>query len=183
MVKKALGIMICLLLAGCAASETEVIKGLSPGIEYHNQTTAPWPWVSVVPSERALALKEVDFDSLSKHFHFDISFEPRREALEDVRAIVLDYAILPEGAVATGHPYSERGNDRPHRYFMVASFYKLNNRPPCPADFQVTASLRIDKAGIQEAMRLMSREIIEEVQALSDDELLTPGRKITVNLD
>lgn len=133
-----------------------------------------------MPSERALAIKAVEFDALSKHFHFDMSFEPHRPAFEDVQLVLLDYyATPPEKATETTY---EAGG-RPARYFMIASFYRMNNRPPADPDFQVTTSLDSRKAGINEAMRYMAKNIIEEIHALSDDCLLTPGRRITVNLD
>lgn len=173
--KKAVGIITCLLLTSCTGAEKKIIRGPTAGIEYHNQDTAPWPWVSVVPSERALALKEVDFEIISRQIHFDMSFEPHREAFKDVRVILLDYTILPHQIL--------KGKERPQRYFMVASFYKIGKKPPCPPDFEITTSLRTDKAGTQEAMGYMARDIMEEIHTLSDDNLLTPGRKITVNLD
>lgn len=183
-VKNTLRVLICFLLAGCQSVEKKVIKGLTPGIEYRNQTTAPWPWVSVVPSERALALlKDVDFDAISRHFHFDMSFEPHHHAFKDVRVVLLDYTVLPEGSTEKGKTFSEIVHRREKRYFMVASFYKLQNRPPCPPDFEITSSMRADKAGLQEGMRFLARNTIEEVHALSDDDLLTPNRKITVDLD
>ena len=175
MVKKALGVIPCFLLAACTSVEKKIIRGSTPGIEYHNQTTAPWPWVSVVPSERTLAMKEVEFESISQQIHFDIAFDPHSKTFKNVRTISVDYTILPE----------EKAEDhsRPERYFMVMSFYKIGKIPPCPPDFEITATLRTDKAGKQEAMRYLARDIIEEIFTLSDDGLLTPGKKITVNLD
>lgn len=171
--RKALGIITGLLLTSCAASKETIVRGPSPGIEYRNQSTAPWPWISVVPSARALAVKDVDFDVISRQLHFDMSFDPHSNAFKNVRLVVIDYTVLP----ATKNP------NRPDRYFMTASFYKIGRKPPCPADFEVTTSIRKDKAGKEEAMRYMARDIIEEIYTLSDEDLLTPGRKITVNLD
>lgn len=172
---KRIGIIVCALLAACTTVEKKVIRGPTPGIEYRNQNIAPWPWVAVVPSERALALKQVDFEHISRQLHFDMSFEGHSKAFKDVRLVVLDYTILP-------HDVKEN-SDRPKRYFMVASFYKIGKRPPCPPDFEVTTSMRSDSIGVEEAMQYMARDLIEEIHTLYDDELLTPGRKITVNLD
>lgn len=152
-----------------------MISGPAPGIEYRNQNTAPWPWVSVVPSERALALKTVDFESISRQLHYDLAFYPHQIAFRGVRVVLLDYTILPQE--------TKENKYRPERYTMVASFYKFDRRPPCPPDFEITTSLRTDKAGAQEAMRFMIRDIVEECHALTEVNLLTPGRKITVNLD
>jgi len=175
MVKNNLGVIVCFLLAGCTGAERIVVRGPTPGIEYRNQTTAPCPWISVVPSERALALKTVDFEAISNQLHFDMSFEPHLKAMQDVRIVLLDYTVLP--------PEINKGKNRPERYFMVASFYKIGKSPPCPPDFEVTATLRTDIARPQEAMRFMAGDIVEELRTLSDSGLLTPGRKITVNLD
>jgi len=183
MVKKALGIITCFLLAGCDTPKKTVVKGYSAGIEYHNQSTSPWPWVSVVPSARALNLKEVNFESIEKHLHFDMSFEPHHKSFDDVRIVLLDYTILPEDIPGKKQRFSKPDIYRPKRYFMVASFYKIGRKPPCPPDFEVTASLQIDRAAPQEAMRFMARNIIEEINTLSDDNLLVPGKTITVNLD
>lgn len=174
--KKALGIISCFLIAGCDEIKKKVIKGPSPGIEYQNQTTAPWPWISIVPSERALAIKQVNFESISKHMHYDMSFEPHHEAFKDVRIVLVDYTILPEG--------TQKGKStRAPSYIMVASFYKIGKRPPGPPDFEITTFLQVNRAPPQEAVRYMARDIIEEVHTLNDSCLLTPGRKITVDLD
>jgi hypothetical protein len=183
MVKKVFGIILCFLLAGCNLQNKKVVKGPTPGIEYHNQTTAPWPWVSIVPSERALALKEVNFESITKHLHFDMSFEPHQKTFQDVRVLLLDYTILPEEIPTKENKHIKPEVYRPKRYFMVASFYKIGRRPPCPPDFEVTTSLQVNRAAPQEAMRYMARDIIEEIAVLDEDGLLTPGKKITVNLD
>lgn len=173
--KNRVGLLTCFLLAACTTTEKKVFSGPVAGLEYRNQNTAPWPWVSIVPSERALALKDVEFDTISKQMHYDMAFEPHENAFRDVRIVVLDYTILPE----------EISQDklRPQRYFMVASFYKIGKSPPDTPDFEITTSLRTDKAAPQEAMRFMARDIMEEIHSLYDDCLLTPGRKIVIDLD
>lgn len=181
--KKSLGIITCFLLAGCDTSIKKVIKGPSPGIEYHNQTTAPWPWVSIVPSERALALKAVNFDSISKHMLFDMSFEPHQETFKDVRVILVDYTIIPEETPGIKPQPSKPEITRSKSYVMVASFYKIGKRPPCPPDFEITTTLQANRAPPQEGLRYMSRDTIEEAYVLHTDGLLTPGLKITVDLD
>lgn len=177
-VKNRVGLLACFLLAacGCADMKKKVFPGPVAGLEYRNQNTSPWPWVSVVPSERALAmLKTVDFEVISQQMHFDMAFEPHIEAFRDIRLVLLDYTILPE----------EISKDmlRPQRYFMTASFYKVGRRPPDSPDFEYTTSLRTDKAAPQEAMLYMARDIIEEIHALYYNCLLSPGRKIVINLD
>jgi hypothetical protein len=133
-----------------------------------------------MPSDRALAIKEVEFDAISKHFHFDMSFDPLRCALEDVRLVLLDYYVsFPEKET----PLTDGQGGQRQRYFMTASFYRLKNRPPAGPDFQITTSLDSQKAGVNEAMRYMAKDIMEEIRALSEDCLLTPGRTIVVNLD
>ena len=176
--KKVGRLIIFSLLAGCTPPRKIVVEGPSPGIDYHNQTTAPWPWVSVVPSERALAFKKVNFENLSRQIHFDMAFEPYNDTFKDVRIVLLDYTILPH-EIKKGKQSSER----PARYFMVASFYTIGRKPPCPPDFEVTATLRADKAGREEGMLYMLRDIIEEIYTLDNIGALTPGKKITVNLD
>lgn len=175
MVNHRLGLLACCLLTACTSTEKRVFSGPTPGIEYHNQNTAPWPWVSAVPSERALALKEVDFDDVSRQLHFDMALIPYQYAFQDVRIVLLDYTILPEEV--------SKDNVRPPRYFMVASFFKIGNSPPSPPDFEITTSLNTAKAAPQEAMLFMIRDIVDEVRILNEDCLLTPGRKITINLD
>jgi hypothetical protein len=175
MVRNSLGIVACLLLTACTNAEKKVYSGPVVGLEYHNQNTAPWPWVAVVPSARALAFKEVDFELISQQIHFDLAFEPHQNAFKDVRSVVLDYTILPHNAPQTP--------ERRPRYFMVASFYKRGNHPPSPPDLEVTTTLLASKAPPQEAMLFMARDIMEEIHAMDEDCLLTRGRKITINLD
>jgi len=158
MVKNKLGILTCFLLTACTFPEKDIYPGANPGIDYRNQNTSPWPWVSIVPSERALALKTVDFEVISQQMHFDMAFERNMCAFRDVCLVLLDYTILPE----------EISQDRlrPQRYFMVASFYKTGRRPPDAPDYEYTTSLRIDKAAPQEAMLFMARDITEEIHVL-----------------
>lgn len=183
--KKLLGILTCVLLGGCEVTEKIVIKGPSPGIEYRNQNTYPWPWISVVPSERALAFSEVDFDALSRHFHYDMSFYPHHPAFEDVRIVLLDYTILPDKTHGEAKIRSDSDKHpilRSPRYFMVASFYKIGNCPPNPPDFEVTASMDVRRAAPHEAMRLLARNIIEDIHSACDSDLLN-GLNIVVNMD
>lgn len=173
--KNRLGLLACFLLVACGDDQKFVLSGPSAGIEYRNQMTAPLPWVAVVPSERALALRSVDFEAVSQQMHFDMAFEPQMCTFIDVRVVLLDYTILPEEVT--------KDNVRPQRYFMTASFYKLCRRPPDAPDFEVTTSLRTDKAMPHEAMLYMARDIVTEIRTLYDSCLLTPGRTIVVNLD
>ncbi|MBA3812958.1 MAG: hypothetical protein H0X26_00465 [Alphaproteobacteria bacterium] len=176
--KRRAGLIIFSLLAGCAADNKTRINTPSPGIGYHNQNTAPWPWVSIVPSERALSLKGVNFEDLSRQLHYDIAFEPHYFQFKDVRVILLDYTILPQDAKKV-----IQAPQRPGRYFMSAGFYRGSNRPPCKPDFEITASLRTDIAATREAMTFMAREIIEEIHTLHDENALTNGKQFNVNLD
>jgi hypothetical protein len=177
-VKKIVGVIICSLLTGCSRVETNVLEGPSAGIEYHNQDTAPWPWVSVVPSARALALKNVSFEALARQLRHDMAFDPFSKPFEDVRLILLDYTILP--------PRIKKAKDSPERteqYFMVASFYKIGRRPTCSPDFEVTTIISTKKGGRRELLRYMARDTIREVHVLSKSNLLTAGKKITVDLN
>lgn len=190
--QKILGLVICALLAGCMEAKKTVIRGPSPGVDYRNQDTAPWPWVSVVPSPRALDLKNVDFESISRQFHYDMAFDPQSPAFKNVRVILLDYTILPSeikkdkdtlGKDQGGPHKNQTGVRRPERYFLVASFYRMDKRPPCPPDWEIATTLRSDKAGRQEAMRLMTRVVVQESYVLYKNGMLTPGKKIMINLD
>ena len=78
---------------------------------------------------------------------------------------------------------NKMSNSRPQRYFMTISFYEFDNRPPCPALFEVTASIRKATIPPQEAMRLIARDIVEEFHALSKVSLPVPQKKIILNLD
>ena len=94
--KNRLGLLTCFLLAACTSAEKKVFSGPVAGLEYRNQNTAPWPWVSVVPSERALAMKDVEFDAVSQQIHFDMAFESHQNAFKNVRVMLIDYTVLPE---------------------------------------------------------------------------------------
>lgn len=174
--KKVISVIVCSLLAGCGIHK-EVIQGPSPGIEYHNQDLAPLPWVSVVPSHRALILKNVDFENLAREVRYEMSFDPYSAPFKDVRLVILDYTVLPE--LLEG---SEKSPEREDRYFLTASFYKFANRPPCPPDFAVTASMRVDRGGGQEVMRYLVEEALDIIFSLYEDDLLTPGKRVTLNL-
>ena len=176
--KKIAGLLLVPFIAGCQKDNNSVLQGPSPGIEYRNQKTSPWPWVSIVPSDRALAFKNVNFENICQQLHYDMAFEPNYNCFKEVQLIVLDYTILPyelkEG---------KRSLERPGRYFMTASFYKAGNRPPCPPDIEISSTLRVNRAAREEAMLYMARDIIDEIHALYQARELTPGKKIMVNLD
>lgn len=176
--KKIIGTIACSLLAGCGGIDKQVIQGPSPGIEYHNQDVAPWPWVSVVPTHRALILKNIDFDNLARELRFEMAFDPYSAPFKDVRLVILDYTVLPELIKGT-----ERSPERDDRYFLTASFYKLDNRPPCPADFEITATTFVNQGGGREIMRYMIGEIVDLTFRLYESNLLVPGKKITISLN
>jgi hypothetical protein len=104
-VKKAIGTVLCLSLAGCQGTVVTTEEGPNPSTTYPFQGIAPLPWVRVVPSERALQLKEVDFDRIAEQLRYDLNYDPHRKIFRNVRLVLVDYTILPHEAsneAATG---------------------------------------------------------------------------------
>lgn len=189
--KKTIGIAVGLLLSSCSNPKTEVVATSGTSVAYPHQDTAPWPWVHVVPSERTLAFQEVDFEKIAHQIRFDISSFNHRNVYKKVRLILVDYTILPheESSInafketVQGEIYAKKYESRPLRYMMTVSFYECNQKPPAPPTYEITASIRKNRAAPQEAMRLMARDAVEELHALQEVKKLEPGVKIKVNLD
>lgn len=93
--KKAIGITACVLLGGCSSGAPTVHLGSDAGTKFPQQDIAPLPWVRTVPSERALAMKTVNFTTIAEQIRYDMNFAPHREKFKKVRLVFVDYTILP----------------------------------------------------------------------------------------
>lgn len=94
-VKKSFGVFVYLLLAGCTGTQMTVQEGPTEGTKYPLQDTAPMPWVRVVPSDRALDMKEVDFNVVAHQIRNDLNYDPHHKLFENVKLVLVDYTILP----------------------------------------------------------------------------------------
>lgn len=190
--KKAIGVVTGLLLGGCSPNiPSYVITEPSPGLTYTYQGESPLPWVHVVPSERALAMKNVDFSTIARQIHFDISLPAHLKVLKNVKLVLVDYTILPDETIqksieqkgSQGVIYPDSAHGRAPRYYLNMSFYECNKSPPSAPFFEATVHMRKDKIPPQEALRLMARGTIEEIHALSEIALPLPKKKIVVELN
>jgi hypothetical protein len=194
--KKSMGIIVCCLLSGC--SPLFFLEDPTRSIKYKDkplstpskddlspyQDTAPLPWVSVLPSERAIQMKEVDFHNIALQLRHDMRFPPFNHKFNNVQMVLLDYGIeevptagLENSAVKEkGISYLSHYAKKVQKYVMKASFYTFDNRPPNPPCFEEKIYFDVSKAGPSEAIKLMAHEIIL-------DHLASPLKKITVDLD
>ena len=191
--KKTLGIIVCGLLSGCnpfftgyGPNDIQFAEEPTPapGLSYPYQDSAPLPWVSVLPSERATQMKGVDFQAISRQMRHDMKFPPFVNKFRHVKYVLLDYGIEqtpaspPDLCVIKeeGVSYSKGFIPKEEKYVMKASFYTFENRPPNPPCFEEKIYMDKDNAGPDEAIRMMAHEIIL-------DHLASPLKKIFVNLD
>lgn len=190
--KKTLGIIVCGLLTGCSTytgwGPNEIRfgdeKDQARSVGYPNQDDAPLPWISILPSKRAVQMENVDFHSIAKSLRYDMKFPPFINKFKNVRYVLLDYGIeevsypdLDYPVIkAKGVTYSKGFSEKEKRYVMNASFYTFDNRPPNPPCFEEKIYMKTEKAYPDEAIRMMAHEIVL-------DHLASPLKKLDVDLD
>src|SRR3989338_2965784 len=95
-VKQFFSTFMCLCLTGCSSFPlARKAIGPSPGVDCSHQDAAPLPWVSVIPSKRAIEMKETDFERYARDFRYLISIAPYNKKFGNVRLVLMDYTILP----------------------------------------------------------------------------------------
>lgn len=168
--KKLFSLIACLILEGCLPS-AKVIHGPSPGVNYPYQDSAPLPWVCVLPSERAMAMKDVDFKLINHQVRFDMSFEDHTGLYKNIDLVLIDYTILPPGSFGIrtkkivdfeGTTYSQKYQTPPKHYFMHVSFFECGKHPPATPAFEETNMLPADYAPPQEAMQVLMHNILRD---------------------
>lgn len=191
---KSLGVILCCLLSGCGPTfflddiaRSVKCKG-TPDVSqdnlYPSQDTAPLPWVSVLPSQRAAQMKEVNFETIALQVRHDMKFPPFNHKFNNVQMVLLDYGIeqsspnqlAPCVVKEKGIAYSGNYIKTEQRYVLRASFYTFDNRPPNPPCFEEKITLSASRAAPSEAIKMMAHEVIL-------DHLASPLKKITVDLD
>ncbi len=156
----------------------------SLGTRFPHQDTAPWPWVTFLPSERAMALESVDFEAISHELRYEMSFGPHIKKFKNVCFVMVDYGILPATnpqrknpiVMYEGQTYSKNYESDPERYILKVSFFEGASRPPQPPSFEETMYMKTEKAPPQEALHLMASQLVQDI-------LVSPLKKITVDLD
>lgn len=184
--KKGIGIIACWALSGCSLGYVSSPEaGLSPGIDFSHQSRAPLPWVTVLPSEEALAMKNVDFNDITTLIHFDLAFHIDKPQIKNTRLILIDYKIQ---SPKKSHPaklpqmifqeviYPKNIESSLPQYVMKMSIYTGNNKPPCKPDFEETIKMNEEDASPSEAITLLAHEIIMDFTISKLD-------KFDVNLD
>ncbi|MBS0271506.1 MAG: hypothetical protein JSR85_02525 [Proteobacteria bacterium] len=189
--KKIIGIMVCCILCGCSSSqkkrpvEVKLVRALDQeGMNFFHQTIAPWPWITVLLSDDALAMKDVDSNIISHVIHYDLNFHKEPAKAKEIRLILLDYKIKQpsnsslknETLKVNGITYDRKAEDTHPEYVMKISIYKGKNKPPAIPDFEETVKLDARKATPFEAMKFLAHEIMM-------DYMLTKSKKIEVSLD
>ncbi len=163
---------------------THTTEGPLPGTNFPNQDAAPLPWISVLPSKRALDLKVVDFSAINNRLRFNMNYFPFVDHYRNVCLILIDYTILPaeplnQDLKVIQHKdisYSRKYESKPERYSLTVSFYENRNTPPAIPLFQETITLATHKASPNEALGFMIDCIIEDHRA-------SKVKKIEVDLD
>jgi len=186
-VKKAIGLVIGCILGGCETPHTVNRPLLETSQEhrmhvYSHQDTAPLPWVSVVPSERAIEYQEVNFGHIARHLRRMMAIDS--EKFKCINLVLIDYTVLeptPPHKELTkkkygGQLYCKKYIRKPERYFLKLSFYDRKTRPPAPPLYEGTAVMNVTRAFPTEALSFMIEDIIYE-------RLRLMTKKIHVDLD
>ncbi len=175
--KRIIGLTLMCLLGGCATQEIKNTP-LKPSL----RDTAPMPWVQVIPSERAIEFKEIEFDYIARHVRQNMAND--REVFNNITLVLIDYTILPaESPKKSQMPKNNKGQlyckkfiEKPERYFLRLSFYANNTRPPAPPVFTNAETLNIQAAPLSEALCYMVNEATREY-------ICSSSRNVQVDLD
>ncbi len=151
-------------------SNKPAIEDPNPGIDYPYQDTAPLPWVSVIPSERAIGFKVVNFDGLAHQIRYDMNFSAYREKYKNVTRVLVDYAILPKENFEKSDVKMKKGGQSypcvfestPERYVLTTRFYDCNQTLADTPLFEETITMPTSKAPPHEALHLMAHMIMED---------------------
>jgi hypothetical protein len=184
-VKKSISISIAIgvSLVGCTKKE-DLARIDAPGGKEFYRDIAPLPLVHMVPSERAIAFKSVNFSNISQRLRYDMVFGAYEKKFKKIRLLLIDYTILPhENPEETslkkkfqGETYLSQYKNKPKRYYMTISFYECDTAPPHPPFFEGTVSMSVKTAPPHEALHMMAHEIIINY-------LRSPYKKTYVSMD
>lgn len=182
--KKAIGVLVCFCLGGCSQlPSTVVFTKPSPGTQYPYQDTAPSPWITILPTARAIAMKDIDFTVIANALRYEMSYGPHEHRFKNVRFMMVDYGILPPShpnkkltVNYEGQTYSQKFEDIPERYILKVSFFEGKSRPPSPPSFEETIYMPTRKAPPLEALSLLAH-------MLTQDLLRSSRNQIEVNID
>ena len=117
------------ILGGCETPQTVNRSLLETTQEHHShQDTAPLPWVSVVPSQRATEYQEVNFGHIARHLRRMMAIDSER--FQSINLVLIDYTVLeptPPHKELTkkkygGQLYCKTYIRKPERYFLKLSF-------------------------------------------------------------
>jgi hypothetical protein len=154
------------------------------GLNFFQQTIAPWPWIKIIPSEDALAMQDVDFNIISHVIHYDLNFHKDPVDSKNIRLILLDYKIKKPGQPPLnkealkieGVTYDREFENSYPEYVLKMSIYMGKNKPPAAPDFEETVRIGVNKAQSFEAIKFLAHEVMM-------DFVLTKSKKIEVSLD
>jgi hypothetical protein len=185
-VKKSIsiGLAIGVILVGCAKKEENNIKIDAPGGKEFYREISPLPLVHIIPSERAIAFKDVNFSNISRRLRYNMVFGSYEKKFKNIRLLLVDYTILPRenpeeaplGKKFQGETYLSQYKNKPKRYYMTISFYEDGKAPPLPPFFEGAISMSVKTAPPHEALDMMAHEIIINY-------LRSPYKKTYVSMD
>lgn len=170
-VKKAISLFSCFLLGGCITPYQHVDVGPAYGTNFPYQDTAPLPWVSVIPSERAIACKEIDFDIIAHQLRYNMSYNPHRNKFKNVGRVLVDYAILPPEDFMKSDMQVKKGGQtypcvfekKPEQYILTMRFYGCDQSLSGSPLIEETITMPSHIAPPQEAMHLMVHTLVEDI--------------------
>lgn len=160
--------LVSLLSACTMMKEKPMMKRPTPNTVVASLTSdsAPLAWVQILPSQRAVAFKSVDFNYVSKLIRFWML--PFGEKFGKVTLVLVDYTILPRKKsksrpIRVGSvQYCDDFIYQPARYFLNISFYEENLRPPARPSFMGTVTMSVFAAPLYETVHYMVDVLMEE---------------------
>jgi hypothetical protein len=170
--KKTIGLFVICLLGACSSPESYKKCDLPQADQaFYTQKmdTVPWPWVQIIPSERAATLEEADFSSVDQFIRLGMALYPKK--FEKITLVLVDYAILPEKkphfpkAPHRGMKFSEKYLTVPKRYMLEIRFYGNKQRPPAEPLYMGTVIVPLKEIYFREAMQYMVDSLMLELGA------------------
>lgn len=182
--KKLGSLFLGIFLIGCETPHSNDLNIPKDMAGFHDVGRTPWPWVKVIPSERALAYQGFTFPDVRRHLLYALSDSYTLGKFKKVRLALIDYSLLPASPNTTqtlkqkvdNQTYYAEYTALPQRYFMSIQLYECDQRPPAKPSFKGTAYISSEIAAPMEAMHILLREI-------TDNMIVYPDKEIDVSLD
>src|SRR3990167_1650823 len=168
--KRIIGLFVICLLGACSSPQNCKQRPIPPGdqaLYTQKMETVPWPWVQIIPSERAAVHEGINFSSIDQLIRLGMVSAPKR--FEKITLVLVDYTILPARKEIIPPPsrtnlrFSEKYIPIPKLFFLKIRFYECEQRPPAEPLYVGTAVIPSHRICFQETLRYLTDTLMFEL--------------------